>query len=140
MKVTARYTFDAAHRLHDAHLSPEENDRVFGACSHVHGHTYRLEVTLSGRQIEHGMMLNLNDIDAIVNEHIVERLDHHFIDDLPYFQTIPTTAEELARWVWLELEPLFNDSPGRLEEVTVFEGDRFSATVTRQDALREPEG
>ena len=135
MEITARYEFESAHRLRDPALSEEENARVFGPCARMHGHTYLLEITLSGERLVHGMMLNLNEIDTLVKERIISQLDHRTINDLPHFKQVPATAEEIARWVWQELQPLIESDTARLERVTVFEGKRFSATVTREDAL-----
>jgi len=137
MKITARYTFEAAHRLHDPALSPEENARVFGPCAEVHGHTYRLEVSLRGSRVEHGMLINFADLDALVKSRVIALLDHRFINDLPYFREHPSTAEGLARWVWQQLAPLFERGEVSLEEVTVFEGERFSETVDRQSVRTE---
>jgi 6-pyruvoyltetrahydropterin/6-carboxytetrahydropterin synthase len=135
MRITARYTFESAHRLCDPALSDAENAALYGPCSRTHGHTYRLEVTLSGEALEHGMLVNFADLDALVKRLVIERLDHREIAALPHFRERPCTVEELTRWVWDELAPHFADR-ARLEQVTVFEGERFSATVDRQAMKR----
>ncbi len=135
MRITARYTFEAAHRLHDAARSDEQNERLYGPCAQVHGHTYRLEVVIAGDRLDHGMLINFVDLDTIVNQLIVGRLDHSRIDDIPHFSDVPSTAEEIARWAWGELDAGLESAPGELAAVTVWEGDRFSATVTREDNL-----
>ena len=140
MKITARYEFEAAHRLRDPALSPEENERLYGPCSRVHGHTYLLEITLQGEVVSHGMLFDFNDIEALVKEHVIALLDHQFINDIPAFQNMPTTAESIACWVWHRLEPLLADAPAVLETVTVSEGPRFSASATRGDHEQWLEG
>ena len=135
MKVTARYTFESAHRLDDPTLSADRNTALYGPCARTHGHTYRLEITLAGDALEHGMLINFTDLDALVYERVIGLLDHRLVNDIPYFAEHPSTAECLAQWAWEQLSPHFGDGTSHptvaLEEVTVYEGERFSATVAR---------
>lgn len=133
MRITARYTFAAAHRLVDPSIPPEENERLFGPCARLHGHTYRLDVSLAGDTLAHGMLANFVDIDGIVREHVIDRLDHRCVEEIPRFRDVPSTAEEMARWIWRELAPHFAGGPARLAEITLWEGDRHSATVDRDE-------
>lgn len=88
MKITARYEFASAHRLHDPALPPGENDRLYGSCARLHGHTYRLEVTLAGDRLSHGMLIDFNVIDGLVREHVIDRFDHRSVNDLPHFHLL----------------------------------------------------
>jgi len=133
VKITARYTFDAAHRLCDSTLGSTENERLYGPCSRIHGHTYRLEVSLCGDTLIHGMLIDFGRVDAVVNERIIVRLDHRVINDVAELAGNTTTAEDMARWIWSELDGAFTEHGVTLDEVTLYEGDRFSATVSRND-------
>lgn len=134
MKITGHYTFESAHRLRDAGCSDAENEQLFGPCGTIHGHTYRLEVTLQGDRLEHGMFINFSTVDEIVRSRVIARLDHRMIDDESYFQDHPSTAEEVAKWVWAQIEPAFEaTTQAKLLEVKVFEGEHFSASVGRED-------
>jgi len=133
VKITARYTFDAAHRLYDSALGSEENDRLYGPCSRIHGHTYRLEVSLRGDSLVHGMLIDFGRVDAVVNERIIDRLDHRVINEVAELTGNTTTAEDIAQWIWSELDSAFTEDDVTLYEVTLYEGDRFSATVSRDD-------
>src|SRR6266404_8719524 len=75
VELGRRYRFSASHRLHTAHLSKEENNRVFGKCSNPygHGHNYVLEVSLSGDvDPATGMIANLADLDAFVQHQVLD--------------------------------------------------------------------
>ena len=63
--VTKEVTFDAAHRL-SFHK---------GKCYNVHGHTYKLCLTLACEDLKDSMVLDFYEIKKILNE-IVERFDH----------------------------------------------------------------
>jgi len=96
LELGRRYRFSASHRLHTAHLSEEENIRVFGKCSNPygHGHNYVVEVSLSGDvDPSTGMIANLADLDAFVARHVLDDFDHKSLnEDVPAFRdTVPTT-------------------------------------------------
>ncbi len=96
IELGRRYHFAASHRLHSAKMTEEENSRIYGKCNNPygHGHNYTLEVRYSGAvDPATGMIANLADLDAFVNERVIEPLDHHSLqDDVAVFRdTVPTT-------------------------------------------------
>ena len=97
--LTKRYWFSASHRLHSDVLSEEENRSVYGKCNnpHGHGHNYALEVTVAGEvEPETGMVCNLADLDAFVNEKILERFGHENLNTLSEFRGVVPTTENLC--------------------------------------------
>ena len=92
--VTVATSFAAAHRL------PEHE----GKCSRLHGHTYGLEVTVTGTPQSvgpaAGMVIDFADLKRRVSELLVERLDHQVLNDL--FDFVPT-AEAVAAWAFERL-------------------------------------
>jgi 6-pyruvoyltetrahydropterin/6-carboxytetrahydropterin synthase len=117
-----RYHFAASHRLHTAKLSEEENDRVFGKCNNPygHGHNYTLEVRFSGAvDPATGMIANLADLDAFVNERVIEPFDHHSLqDDVPAFRELVPTTENLCTEIF---ERLRSFPAAKLEAVRIEE-------------------
>ena len=102
MRVTKIFSFDSAHQLH-GHS---------GKCANLHGHTYRLEVTVEGPVNGEGMVVDFYDLKQIVEERVIRKLDHTFINDI-----IPvSTAENIVQWVWAELVPYLRLSQLRLWE------------------------
>jgi 6-pyruvoyltetrahydropterin/6-carboxytetrahydropterin synthase len=100
--LTRRYRFSASHRLHSDAMSDAENAAIYGKCNnpHGHGHNYALEVTVSGKVDENGMVCNLVDLDGFVEREIVERFDVQNLNTLPEFaDTVPTT-ENLSMAVY----------------------------------------
>ena len=97
--LTRRYWFSASHRLHSASMSAEENRRTYGKCNnpHGHGHNYALEVTVAGPvDADTGMICNLADLDAFVDEKIVQRFGHENLNTLEEFSEIVPTTENLC--------------------------------------------
>lgn len=101
--ATRRFEFSAAHRYWRADWSHEENERVFGkyASQYGHGHNYTLDVTITGELDQRtGMVMNMTELKAIVNE-ILDAFDHkHLNEDTPYFTAMVPTTENLVRILW----------------------------------------
>lgn len=94
--LTRCYWFSASHRLYSPRLSEEENRRHFGKCNNPggHGHNYGLEVTVGGKpDARTGMVLNLADLDGVVQEEILQRFDHVYLnaDTECFGEKVPTT-------------------------------------------------
>ncbi len=105
--VTRKFGFSAAHRYWRPEWSAEENARVFGSLTVVHGHNYELEVTLGGPvDPVTGMVMDLAELKRIVGEAVLARFDHADLAADPLFATgqIPTT-ENLVRAIWSLLVP-----------------------------------
>ncbi len=104
-----RYRFSASHLYRRPDWSEEENRRRFGKCANLpgHGHNYRLWVGVQGEiDPSTGFVVDLGELDRIVSERVVERLDHqHLNSALPEFAAggeIPS-SESLVRWIHREL-------------------------------------
>ena len=94
--LSRRYLFSASHRLHSEEMSESENESTYGKCNNPygHGHNYTLDVTIKGQpDPTTGMIMNLVDLKATVNE-ILEEFDHkHLNEDTPYFKALIPTSE-----------------------------------------------
>ena len=108
IELGRRYRFAASHRLHSAQLSEEENDRVYGKCNNPYGtgHNYTVEVRISGAvEPVTGMIATLADLDAFVNERVIEPFDHRSLqDEVPVFRSVVPTTENLCKEVFERLQ------------------------------------
>lgn len=104
VRVTRRTHFSAAHRLHREDWSPEENRRVFGACSnpHWHGHNYELEVTVEGEvDPETGFVMNLKELRDRVEDLVVADLDHRNLNlEVEWLEGTNPSTENLVVAIW----------------------------------------
>src|SRR5438105_7034751 len=91
--LTKAVQFEAAHQL------PGHQ----GKCAQLHGHSYRLEVSLRGpiKQApgasDDGMVMDLQDLSEILRRVVLARLDHRYLNEVMEGRT---TAENLAHWIW----------------------------------------
>lgn len=104
VRLTRKYHFCTAHRLHSEQLSDEENQAIFGKCNNPygHGHNYYLEVTVSGKPDPiTGMIADIGAIDRIVDQEIMQRFDHKHLNlDTDEFKHLNPTSENVAVVIW----------------------------------------
>jgi 6-pyruvoyltetrahydropterin/6-carboxytetrahydropterin synthase len=121
--VTRRAEFAASHYYHNPEWSAEENRRVFGKCAnpHGHGHNYALEVTVAGEvDPRTGMVMDLKELKKILDEEILESLDHRFLNkEVPAFASKIPTTENIAIEIWKMLAPKLTF--GRLHRIRLYE-------------------
>jgi 6-pyruvoyltetrahydropterin/6-carboxytetrahydropterin synthase len=130
--VGRRETFNAAHQLYDPGLSDEENRRLFGKCTNLHGHNYVLEVVVAGEVDQaSGYVLDLKLLSDIMNGQVIQDVDHRNLNtDVPWLKGRIPTAENLAVTFWERLRPELPE--GMLWSVRVWETDKNWAEVGDQ--------
>ncbi|KMO33612.1 6-carboxy-5,6,7,8-tetrahydropterin synthase [Methylobacterium tarhaniae] len=107
MKITQAFTFEAAHRL--------PNVPATHRCHRMHGHSYRVELTLDGPvDPETGWVVDFFDVEAAFGP-VLERLDHYCLNEVPGLEN--PTAEHIAVWIWEKTRPALP----LLSSVKVFE-------------------
>lgn len=127
MLITRKAEFSASHVCSDPSLSPEENERLYGRESrpHGHGHNYVLEVTLRGEvDPVHGMVLDLKALKGIIRDQVLNVYDHRFLNvEVPPFDRIVPTAENIARDIWRRLDAPVAAMGSTLHSVRLHESD-----------------
>ncbi len=125
--VTRRVHFNAAHRLHNAALTDEENRATFGPCNNpnFHGHNYELDISVKG-EIDPitGYVADLSEVKRVAEATVVAALDHRNLNmDVPAFRDVNPTAENIVVVIW---EMLDGKLPGKLVRLVLWETPRNS--------------
>ena len=122
-EVTVEQTFAAGHALRNYHGKSED----------VHGHNYRVRVTVEGEQLDStGLLVDFLEVNRLISG-AAGYLDHHFINDLPPFDKINPSAENIAKYfydridVGLKHAGLNNEVPVHISAIQVWETDTSSA-------------
>jgi 6-pyruvoyltetrahydropterin/6-carboxytetrahydropterin synthase len=127
MYITRRMEFSASHLCAQPGLSEFENQAIYGdgANPHGHGHNFVLEVTIQGDPDPvTGMILDLKQLKEIVNEEVIAPMDHRFLNkEVPPFDKVTPTAENIAIEIWRRLQPRLASSQGRLHRIRLYETD-----------------
>ena len=125
MLITRRAEFSASHRCYNPDLTEAQNQDLYGerASSHGHGHNYILEVTIDGEPDPvTGMVVDLKVVKEIINDHVVEVMDHrHLNHEVPPFDRVIPTAENVAREIWKRLVSRLNFGNARLVSIRLYE-------------------
>lgn len=118
--VSKIFTFCAAHQYGRQEWSPEQNREVFGVDSKNHGHNYTLEVRVTGEvNPETGWLVDLDHLKAVVNEYVVDVLDHSQIENIPWFAGKQPSSENLVVFIWEQVEHHLQGA--RLERIRLHE-------------------
>ena len=128
--ITRRERFNAAHRLFREEYSDEENYRVFGKCSNPkwHGHNYTLFVTVKGPISNHtGFVADLRDLSRIIQEKVIEKVDHRNINlEVDFMKGKLASTENLAIAIWNELAEEIRKAGAILHSVKIEETENNS--------------
>ena len=120
-ELTVEARFSAAHCI-TGHA---------GRCAQLHGHNYRVVVTVAGEKLdEQGMVIDFGKLKEICRS-ATDPLDHTYLNDLPAFAHTNPTAEALARHIHEVIVGELADTmpaPVRVDRVTVYESDQSCAT------------
>lgn len=121
MLVGKEFTFDSAHFL----------PKYYGKCEKVHGHTYRLRITVDGKVGENGLVIDFVVLKKIVKKQVLEKLDHQMINDVIEV----ASCENIAKWIWdhlVDLKSLIQaelDDPNLPESITKYFKDSSSDRI-----------
>ena len=113
-EVSVRDHIASAHQLHG----------YDGPCKHMHGHTWKVEMVVSGNVLDGvGLLADFKVLKAKLKD-VLSPLDHVVLNDLPAFKDINPSTENLARHIYRALKD--NLVPLRLKHVQVWESDTAS--------------
>ena len=116
LKITSQ--FAGAHQL-------REYD---GKCERLHGHNWKVEVTITGTKLgEDGMLIDFGLVKEAAKK-VLSDLDHQFLNELEPFKTDNPSSENIARYLYGALARDLNDDRIRVSKVTAWESDSACAS------------
>ncbi len=114
--------FSAAHLLRE----------YKGKCEHLHGHNYKVYVTVQAESVgPGGMIIDFGDLKRITAG-VLEPLDHAFLNEIAPFDKIEPSAENLANFLFQQIASKLPDQGTKLSSVSVWESDTARATFRRK--------
>ncbi len=120
--LTIETSFAAAHNL--LHYQ--------GDCENLHGHNWKVEVTVKAESLnKSGLGIDFKVLKKETKA-LLETLDHKYLNDLPAFTDLSPSSENIARYLFEELEKVFTAHQVALEKVRVWESDNACAAFTRE--------
>lgn len=119
-EVSVDETFAAAHNLRG----------YKGKCENLHGHNYKVRVTLAGKEVDSvGLLYDFVHLKQVVQS-VIRSLDHKYLNELPPFDVLNPSAENIARYVYDQTAKQLQQAPNGagVSSITVWESDVTAAT------------
>lgn len=119
-EVSVDESFAAAHNLRNYH----------GKCEDLHGHNYKVRVTLAGKELDStGLLYDFVHLKLVI-QGVIRSLDHRYLNELKPFDALNPSAENLAHYIYDETsKQLLKAANGAgVSSVTVWETDTAAAT------------
>ena len=119
-EVAVEQSFASAHALRN----------YKGRCENVHGHNWKVRVVIEGEKLDAtGMLVDFLDVKSLMGE-ILHRIDHQFLNEIPPFDNINPSAENIAEYFYQQMTDRLSETlvPVRVREVKIWETEIQSAT------------
>lgn len=119
-EVSVDETFAAAHNL--------RNYR--GKCENLHGHNYKVRVTLAGREVDSvGLLYDFVHLKQVIQS-VIRSLDHKYLNETPPFDVLNPSAENIARYIYDQTSQQLRETPNgaAVASITVWESETTAAT------------
>ena len=117
-KLTIETKFSAAHQLREYQ----------GRCERLHGHNWKVGVTVDARKLNDiGLAMDFKDLKDVTNS-FLSQVEHAFVNEVPPFDEINPSSENIAKWLYDGLSVKINDGNLKVSSITVWESDTASAT------------
>lgn len=126
--MASRYTMKIVTDFAAAHLLRDYE----GPCNRLHGHNWKVEVEVGASNLDRiGMGMDFKDIKQ-ATKRLIDEMDHRNLNDLPPFDEINPTAENIACHLYQGLRDQINDERVSVRAVTLWETDRACVTYTEE--------
>ena len=120
-ELCVKAEFSAAHALQGYE----------GKCANVHGHNFAVEVSVkAGATGSDGITVDFLELKTILRETVAE-LDHKYLNEVPPFDQVNPTSENIARWIFSVIEDRLGSDNAMLSAVKVAESPDCSVTYTK---------
>jgi 6-pyruvoyltetrahydropterin/6-carboxytetrahydropterin synthase len=119
-EVSVDETFAAAHNLRG----------YKGKCEDLHGHNYKVRVTLAGKEVDSvGLLYDFVHLKQVI-QNVIRSLDHKYLNELSPFDVLNPSAENIAKYIYDQTAKQLNQAPNGagVSSITVWETDVTAAT------------
>jgi 6-pyruvoyltetrahydropterin/6-carboxytetrahydropterin synthase len=119
-EITVTQYFDSAHYLRG----------YKGKCENIHGHRYKVIIRLRASKLnEIGLAFDFSDVKHYLVE-ILGRIDHTLLNEIPPFDKLNPSAENIASTIYSELKIKLNGEPVNISTVEVWETPQQGISYT----------
>lgn len=117
-EITVTSHFAGAHRLRHLH----------GKCENLHGHNWKVEVSVVSKRLnKEGVVIDFKILKKKM-EQVLNQLDHTYLNELPHFLKAEPSSENIARYIFEEMQKELKGHPATLKKVSAWESETSCAT------------
>jgi 6-pyruvoyltetrahydropterin/6-carboxytetrahydropterin synthase len=101
-----------------------------GKCEDLHGHNYKVRVTLAGPELDSvGLLYDFVHLKQVIHA-VIRSLDHKYLNEMKPFDVLNPSAENIARYIFDETSKQLRETPNgaNVSSITVWETDVTAAT------------
>jgi len=122
-EISVRASFSSAHNLRS----------YKGKCERLHGHNWQVEVYLRGENLdEEGMLMDFKKLKMLLKQ-VLEELDHRYINEIPPFDKLNPTSENIAKYIYDKLSAKVDKEGVKLYRVDVWETESSRASYVKEE-------
>lgn len=113
------------------HFASAHNLRGYkGKCEELHGHNWKVAVRVTAETLDSlGMVVDFGVLKKELQA-IIEKLDHKYLNDVPPFDELNPSSENIAYFIFQELATVMNREGRRVSSVSVWESESSAATYS----------
>jgi len=120
-QITIETHFSSAHRL----------IQYNGECERLHGHNWKVLVSVSSEMLDNlGMVMDFKILKDKTKA-LIARLDHQYLNEIPPFNEINPTTENISKYLFDELSKAINTELIKVSRVEVWESPTCFASYTQ---------
>lgn len=117
-EVTIIKSFSAAHLLAE----------IGGKCEELHGHNFKVEVTVGAPKLNsEGILIDFRLVKKWLKD-ILDKMDHQHLNDLPFFKGRNPSSENIAYYVYNEMQARVKEAEVKVLCVKVWESENAAVT------------
>lgn len=117
-EITIIKSFSAAHLLSE----------IGGKCEELHGHNFKVEVTVGSPELNsEGILIDFRLLKKWLKD-ILDQMDHQHLNDLPFFKDKNPSSENIACFLYREMQSKVADSGIKMLRVKVWESETAAVT------------
>jgi 6-pyruvoyltetrahydropterin/6-carboxytetrahydropterin synthase len=101
-----------------------------GECKQLHGHDWKIQIEVAADRLnEIGMAIDFHQLQDITQD-ILKQFDHQYINELPQFKDLNPTAENLAKYIYEQVEMKLPDGV-QMDQISIWEGEKYCVRYSR---------
>ena len=118
-------------KIEDAFAAAHNLREYEGECEELHGHNWKIEVVVRAKKLNSiGLAIDFKDLKSATSE-VLDKLDHVYLNNLDAFKEENPSSENIAKYIYEEVDAKIKDSGARVYKVTAWESEKACASYLK---------